>query len=253
MRFRDKVALVTGGGSGLGRAAVGAFAAEGAAVAVVDRKGDSAVEAAAEIQGAGGRAVAIEADVGLAADATRMVAETVEAFGRLDIAVANAGIGGRGSVLDMDVAMFELVMRVNVTGVFLTGQAAARQMVAQGGGGAIVATASISGQRAGWGRVAYGTSKGGVIQLVKQMAMELAEHGIRVNAVGPGPVDTPLTRIGHSDATRAAYKTAIPLARYGMTEEMADAMLFLASEQASYITGHTLNVDGGYVAAGINA
>ena len=253
MRFRDKVAMVTGGGSGIGRAIAGAFAAEGAAVGVVDLKPEAAAEAAAEIQGAGGRAVAISADVGSAADATRMVAGTVEAFGRLDAAIANAGISGRGSLLEMPVEIFEAVQRVNVTGIFLTGQAVGRQMVAQGGGGAIVATASISGQRAGWGRVAYGTSKGGAIQLVKQMAVELAEHGIRVNAIGPGPVDTPMARRGHSEATRASYKEAIPLSRYGLVEEMADAVLFLASEQASYITGHVLNVDGGYIAAGIKA
>jgi NAD(P)-dependent dehydrogenase (short-subunit alcohol dehydrogenase family) len=152
--------------------------------------------------------------------------------------------------LELERAVFERVMAVNVSGALFCGQAAARDMATRHWG-RIINVASISGQRAGLGRTAYGTSKAAVIQLTRQMAMELGALGITANAIAPGPVDTAAARAGHTPETREVYLRMIPVGRYGETGEMAAAALYLASEDAAYVNGHVLDVDGGFMAAGI--
>ena len=244
MRLANKSIIVTGAGRGIGEGVARRFGREGAFVACADLDGDAANKTTDAINEAGGQAIAARVDVGSADDARRLTAETVDAFGSVDAIVNVAGIGGLANFLDLDEAGFERIMRVNVMGTFLCAQAAAREMVARGGG-RIVNISSISGQRAGWGRTAYGTSKAAVIQLTRQIAMELAPHDITANAIAPGPVDTDLTRADHTPETRAAYNAMVPLGRYGTIDEIADAAVFLASDESAYITGHVLNVSGG--------
>jgi NAD(P)-dependent dehydrogenase (short-subunit alcohol dehydrogenase family) len=179
------------------------------------------------------------------------VAETVRAFGRLDILVNNAGIAVLRPFLELPLAEFERVLRVNLMGALLCGQHAARHMIGRGGGGRIVNIASISGQRAGTNRTSYGTSKAALIQLTRQMALELAPHRITANAIAPGPVETDMVRAAHTPAQRAAYGRMVPAQRYGTPAEVAAAALFLVSDEAAYVTGHVLDVDGGFMAAGL--
>ena len=178
------------------------------------------------------------------------VARAREAFGRLDALVNNAGIADFGPILATRYDTWRRIMATNLDGPFLMTQAVAPLMVAAGGG-AVVNVTSISGHRASTLRVAYGTSKAALAHLTQQQAAELGEHGIRVNAVAPGPVDTAMSRKVHDDAIRAAYHDAIPLNRYGEEREIASAIVFLCSEEASYITGQVLSVDGGFQSTGI--
>ena len=244
-RFEGKVALVTGGGSGIAQAVCVRFALDGAQVAVADIDADAARETVAAIEEQGGAAIVIEGDVTLAADAERIVAETIKAFGRLDI-LANV-VGGslpQFSVVDLPEEEWRELLEVNLTSVFLMSKYAVPR-IAEAGGGAIVNVSSgsgVSGQALNPGYVA---AKGGVIALTKGMALDHADQQIRVNCVAPGPVLTPLMRRNRTPEEIEGFAQFNPLKKVGLPEELADAITYLASDQASFITGQTLNVDGG--------
>ena len=248
MRFADQVAIVTGGGKGIGRACAEAFAAEGAAVAVADIDQEAGAAVAQAIEAAGGRARFIATDVGDAGQAQRLVEQTLAAFGRLDVLINNAGIIRKAEFLEISEADFDAVLRVNLKGVFLVGQAAARAMVRQGRG-AIVNMSSTNAVVAIANQVPYATSKGAVNQLTKVMALALADKGIRVNAIGPGSILTDLLKVVMSDqAARRRILSRTPMGRCGEPAEIAKVALFLASDEASYITGQTIYPDGGRLA-----
>ena len=249
MRLQGKVAAITGGALGIGRATAQLFAAEGAAVAVGDVLIEAAEAVAKTIVANGGRAIAMRVDVGEAAEVQACVDRVVTEFGRLDVMFANAGIAHSAPFLEHPESQWHRVLRVNLTGVFLCGQIAARQMVRQGGG-RIIATASINGLRGVENLVGYNAAKAGVIELTKTMAVELAKHRITVNAIAPAQIDTRLTR-GLPEEARERRVQRIPMGRFGEVDEVARAALFLASDDATFITGHTLAVDGGYLAGGL--
>ncbi len=248
MKLNNKVAIVTGSARGIGRAIAEAMASQGARVVITDRDGAEAIKTAREI---GDAAIAITADVSKPEDIEALFDQTVKAFGRVDILVNNAGIGAARLVVDIGLEEWERIIRINLTGAFLCSQQAARRMIAQGTGGKIVNIVSLSGQKGGVGRSAYGASKAGLEVLNKIMAVEFAEHGINVNAIAPGPIMTETGKAMHTKETVDAYHRLIPQRRYGEPSEIAAAAVFLASDDASYITGHTLNVDGGFLAAGL--
>jgi 3-oxoacyl-[acyl-carrier protein] reductase len=250
MRLRNEVAIVTGAGRGIGSEIARLFALEGARVVVADLNGDNARRVADKIIASGGEAIGTYVDITDAAQVQRLTEDTVARFHRLDVLVNNAGVGLNKPFLTTTLEEWEFQLNVNLTGTFLCAQAAARLMVRQGAG-RIVNVASISGQRGGQGRAAYGSAKAGVILLTKVMAVELSPQGVRVNAVAPGPVDTDQSRATHTPSTRRAYRDRIPARRYGERSEIANAVLFLASTESSFVTGHVLNVDGGFNAAGL--
>lgn len=245
----ERTALVTGAARGIGFAAARLFLAEGWRVALVDVDGP-AVEAAAAELGRPETTLAIVADVSVPEAVSAAVEQVADRFGRLDALVNNAGTAVFGPILTTSFTDWSRVLAVNLSGPFLFIGAAA-PLMARGGGGSIVNITSISGLRASTLRVAYGTSKAGLAHLTKQAAVELAELGIRVNAVAPGPVDTAMAKAVHSAAIRADYHDAIPLGRYGLESELAEVIVFLCSDRASYVTGQEIAVDGGFDAAGI--
>jgi NAD(P)-dependent dehydrogenase (short-subunit alcohol dehydrogenase family) len=248
MRLKGKIGLVTGAARGIGLAVAKALAAEGAVPVIADINEAGARDALSTLGRAEGLALGV--DVADEASVAAMIDAIRARHGRLDILVNNAGIGGNTPFLDIKLAEWNRTIAVNLTGAFLVAQASARVMV-KGGGGKIVNIASVSGQRGGHGRAAYGAAKAGLELLTKVMAVELAEHGINVNSIAPGAIETEMAKFAHDAATRAAYDYLIPMTRYGTPEEIADAAVFLCSDESRYIHGHTLNVDGGFRAAGL--
>ena len=245
-----RVAVVTGGAMGIGAEVCARLAAVGFAVVVADLDAAAASETAAGLRQPGNSALALPLDVARPESVAAAFAQVEREFGRCDVLVNCAGIAKVFAFLDFPLDNFQATMAVNVTGTFLCAQTAARLMV-RNGWGRIVNIASVAGLRAvGSGRTAYGTSKGAVIALTRQMAVELAEHGITANAVCPGPVDTPMTRALHTERFREEYSKAIPMNRYGSTGEIAAAVMYLVSEEARYTTGIAMPVDGGFLASG---
>ena len=244
-----KVALVTGAARGIGLAVAKRFLGEGFRVALLDIEGELLQASVAALNDPN-NTLAIHADVSNADAVAKAFAAVQARFGRLDALVNNAGIAIFKPLLETTQADWERVLAVNLTGPFLCTQAAA-PLMREHGGGAIVNITSISALRASTLRTAYGTSKAGLAHLTKQFAVELATLGIRVNAVAPGPVDTAMAKAVHTLAIRADYHDTIPLNRYGGEDELADAVFFLCSDRASYITGQMLAVDGGFEATGI--
>ena len=247
-RLDSKVALVTGGARGIGQAVARAFAREGALVTIADINEAGAKAAAAAL---GPDATGLSVDVANAASVQAMVDAIVAKHGRLDLLMNNAGIGGNTPFLEIGLEEWNRIVGINLTGAFMVAQACAREMVKGGRGGKIVNVASLSGQRGGNGRAAYGSAKAGLELLTKVMAVELAEYGINVNNIAPGAIETEMAKFAHDRATRVAYGNLIPMKRYGTPEEIADAAVFLCSDEAGYVHGHTLNVDGGFREAGL--
>jgi NAD(P)-dependent dehydrogenase (short-subunit alcohol dehydrogenase family) len=249
-RLSGKTAFITGGGKGIGRAIALRFAREGANVALVQRDSATAHQTADEITAAGGAAIALgDTDVSQPDHVQRAVAASVERFGRIDILINNASIAGySGSFLDVPLEVWQNILNVNLTGMFLCGQAVARQMVANGIAGRIINVGSINSFAAEKDAAAYVASKGGILSLTHAMAVDLAPHGILVNCLAPGPVTVERNEALFNGPLHAPIARSVPLGRPGTADEVAAAAVFLASDDASYVTGASLLVDGGTLA-----
>lgn len=248
MRLEGRRALVTGAAThGMGRAIAEALAAEGAEVAVHHyREAEAAAELVAALRATGRRAVALQADLGDPVAARALVRRAVETLGALDVLVNNAAAFSRVPFLDLTDAEWDRVHAVNLRGYFATGQEAARHMVARGAGGRIIMVSSVNQVTVNPGLAHYVATKGGVMQLARAMALELAPAGVTVNLIAPGTIETDLNRQALADpATRQARLARIPMRRLGQPEDVAGAAVFLASDAASYVTGATITIDGG--------
>jgi len=245
-----KVALVTGAAMGIGAAIAEQLACDAMTVLISDINPEEAEKTARRFRAEGLSAQALQLDVAQPASVDTAFDHIAKTYGRCDVMVNNAGIAKTFPFLDFPLDNWLATMNINLTGTLLCSQRAARLMVPRRWG-RIINIASVAGMRAvGKGRTAYGTSKAAVIGLTRQIASELAEHGITANAIAPGPVDTPMTEVLHSPAFKEAYTSAIPMKRYGRPDEIAGAVSFLASENAAYITGTAIPVDGGFMSAG---
>lgn len=252
MLLAGKVAIVTGAGQGIGQACALRVAKEGAKVAVCDVNDKAGERVVKAIEGKGGAAAYVHCDVSKPADVTAALATALKAFKRVDVLVNNAGVVDDAPFLDLPLQELDRVLGINLRGSFLMAQAVARQMVSQSKGrtgkpaGAIVNMSSVNERFGLPDHVAYSMSKGGVSQLTKAMAVSLAPYGIRVNAVGPGTIDTPLLKdVVKDKAFRAKVLSRTPLGRFGKPEEIAAIVAWLASDEASYVTGTTVFADGG--------
>lgn len=249
----NRVAIVTGGAMGIGADVSRRLAERGHHVIVSDIAVGAAEQTASSLREQSLSASAIQMDVGDPSSISRAFSTIERDFGRCDVLVNSAGVAKVMPFIDYPLDVFLKTMQINVTGTLLCAQHAARLMV-RNRWGRVINVASVAGMRAvGTGRTAYGTSKAAVIALTRQMAVELCDYGITANAVAPGPVDTPMTQKLHTDDFRAEYSRAIPMKRYGTTAEIAGAICYLASEEASYVNGLVLPVDGGFMAWGAGA
>jgi len=248
MRLVDKVALVTGAGSGNGRGIALRFAEEGADIVVVDVNEKAAEETAAMVQRLGRRGLVITTDISKRTQVEEMVGRAVEGFGHLDILVNNAGVSSRASVLDLKEEEWDRVLNINLKGMFLCTQAVAREMVGRGAGGKIVNIGSINSEVVIPHQVHYASSKGGVRMFTKAAAMDLAPFGINVNAIGPGVIETGMTdpALKVESERRAQVLQNIPWGRIGIPRDVANVALFLASDESDYVTGTIIFVDGGW-------
>jgi NAD(P)-dependent dehydrogenase (short-subunit alcohol dehydrogenase family) len=247
-RVEGTVALIAGAGGGIGGAGAAGLGREGAAVVCADIDAAAAEATAAQIRGANGRAAALGLDVRDRAAVDAAVAAAVREFGRLDVLLDCAGVSQTATFLDLDPGEWDRIIAINLTGMFHLGQAAARQMVQQGDGGSIINVTSQLAEVARPDRAAYVASKGGGRSLTHAMALELAPHGIRVNAIAPGPTLTGLTRASYADPERRRATIAqIPLGRMGEPDDIVGAILYLASDESRWVTGSTVTVDGGYL------
>ena len=248
MKLEDRVGLVTGGGSGIGRAIAERFAGEGAQVVVADRNPAGAQETAARIAAAGGQALAVEADVANAAAVEAMVARAQDAYGRIDVLVNNAGLSAGDDILTFDEATWDLNLNVVLKSVFLCSKAVLPGMLARRRG-VIVNIASVNGLT-GIGEEAYSAAKAGMVNLTQNMAVKYGRRGVRVNCIAPGTIRTPIwqPRVERDPDVFARLARWYPLGRVGEPEDVASAALFLASDEAAWITGVVLPVDGGLMA-----
>jgi NAD(P)-dependent dehydrogenase (short-subunit alcohol dehydrogenase family) len=252
MRLQDKVAIITGAGSGIGREAALIFAREGARIAVGDLNEEGGRQTVADVTAQGGEALYVPADVSKAASMENLVRETEAHFGKLDVIFNNAGIfpDADGSVLDTPEEVWDLVMNVNLKGVFLGCKYAIPALIRAGGGCIINSASFVALIGAATSQIAYTASKGGVLSMTREIAVEFARQNIRANALCPGPVFTPLMQSILSDpAKRQRRLVHIPPGRFAQAQEIANAALFLASDEASYVNGATFVVDGGITAA----
>jgi NAD(P)-dependent dehydrogenase (short-subunit alcohol dehydrogenase family) len=248
-KMGNPVVLITGGLTGIGRAAAGAFAKKGAKLVVAGRRDEVGKALAKELRSFGSEAEFINADVRKEDDVRALVDKTIARFGRLDVAVNNAGTEGRvGPIADQTAESYAATFDTNVLGVILSMKHEVRVMQGQGGG-SIINISSTYGHEGAAGASVYAGSKHAVEGITKSVALEVAKSGIRVNAVAPGPTDTGmLTRFTGTPENKAALMTGVPMGRLGLSEELANAIVFIASVEASFITGHVLNVDGGKTA-----
>ncbi len=247
MQLQGKVAVVTGGSLGIGAGIVRRLAAEGAAVALdYFSHRDAADAIASAITTAGGKALVVQADVSQVTDVQRLVAEAVNTYDRLDILVNNAGIEQPTAFEDVTEQQWERQIAVDLKGAFFASQAAWRQFVAQGGGGVIINVSSVHEEAPMVGNAVYCAAKGGLRMLTRTLAAEVARHNVRIVNIGPGAINTPINAATLDDPQKkAALLSEIPLRRIGLPDDIANAVVWLASDQASYITGTTLFVDGG--------